>query len=413
MPRTKNLFGSIELRDTLALASIIGILPQQVVKEALESTGSLDIRHRTLPKYFVVYLVIFLCVYKDKATDEVLRHLFEGLDTLYENKSVLRASDAAISKARKRVGEKPFQRLFTMYCTPMCDANDKYAYYKGLHKFALDASEFYLQCTQDVLGKFPTSESDGKNPQNCSKIKFGALMEIGSHAYIDVAYGNVANSEQDFADVLIGRLGSGKLLLGDRYYRSVLNILRVKSQGSEALFRATSNMLLTPVKRLYDGSYLASIQAGRSCKSDRRHSDNFRNDAENFKRVTVRVIPFEIRKAETGEVVDRGRLITTLLAPRKYRAQELIDIYTERWEEEMGFDEIKAHLMKGAQDSLRSKTAELVKQEFWAMFIAHYLLRRIIYEASDLAGQMPNKIGFVGVRDLFQRKTTAKSFFPS
>ena len=412
MPRTKNMFASLELRDTLALASIIGVLPQQVVRESLESTGSLDIRCRTLPKCFVIYLVIFLCVYKDKSTDEVLRHLFEGLDALFEKKSVLRASDAAISKARERVGEKPFQRLFALCCTPMCNANDKYAYYKGLHKCALDASEFYLQCTRDVLAEFPTAENDGKNPQSCSKIKFGALMEIGSHAYFDAVYGTVANSEQDFADVLIGRLGSGKLLLGDRYYRSVLNILRVKSQGSEALFRATSDMLLKPVKRLYDGSHLAIIQAGRSCKSDRRHSENFRNEAESFKCVTVRVIPFEIRKA-SGEVVDKGRLITTLLDPGKYRAQELIDIYTERWEEEMGFDEIKAHLMKGAQDSLRSKTAELVKQEFWAMLIAHYLIRRIIYEASGLAGLMPNKIGFVGVRDLFQRKTTAKSFFPS
>ena len=30
----------------------------------------------------------------------------------------------------------------------------------------------------------------------------------------------------------------------------------------------------------------------------------------------------------------------------------------------MGFDEIKTHLMTGAQRSLRSKQAELVRQEF-------------------------------------------------
>ena len=79
----------------------------------------------------------------------------------------------------------------------------------------------------------------------------------------------------------------------------------------------------------------------------------------------------------------------------------------------MGFDEIKTHLMGGAQDSLRSKTAELVRQEFWAMLIAHYLIRKIIYEASGLARLMPARISFVGVRDVVQRKTTAKLFPPS
>ena len=69
--------------------------------------------------------------------------------------------------------------------------------------------------------------------------------------------------------------------------------------------------------------------------------------------------------------------------------------------------------MRGAQDNLRSKTAELVKQEFWAMLIAHYLIRKIIYEASGLARLMPNRISFVGVRDVIQRKTTAKPFSPS
>ena len=78
----------------------------------------------------------------------------------------------------------------------------------------------------------------------------------------------------------------------------------------------------------------------------------------------------------------------------------------------MGFDEIKAHLMRGAQDSLRSKTAELVRQEFWAMLVAHYLVRRIMYEAAGLASVMPGRISFVGVRDLIQRRTTAKLFPP-
>ncbi len=409
MPRTKDKFSPIELRDTLSLASLIGVLPQSEVADSLKAADCLDGRRRILPKVFVVYLIVFLCLFKEKATDEVLKHLFEGLDSLFEDRRILRASDAAISKARERIGEEPLRHLFTSVCKPLCRQGDEYAYYHGLRKCAIDASEFYLPCTKDVLRDFPTAEDDGKNPQNCSKLKFGAVMETGSHAYIDADYGTVDNSEQDFADTLIGRIGAGNLLVGDRYYRSVLNIVRVKEQGSEVLFRATSNMRLEPVKRLYDGSYIAEIKAS---KNKERHASAFADSGKKYKSVKVRVMPFVI-KNDSGDVVDSGRLLSTLLDPAKYHAQELIDIYTERWEEEMGFDEIKTHLMGGAQDSLRSKTAELVRQEFWAMLIAHYLIRKIIYEASGLARLMPARISFVGVRDVVQRKTTAKLFSPS
>ena len=409
MPRTKDKFTPIELRDTLSLASLIGVLPQCAVADSLKATGCLDARRRTLPKIFVVYLIVFLCLFRGKATDEVLRHLFEGLDSLFEDRRILRASDAAISKARERIGEAPLRHLFTSVCKPLCTPGDEYAHYHGLRKCAIDASEFYLLCTKDVLRDFPAAENDGRNPQNCSKIKFGAVMETGSHACIDAVYGTVGNSEQDFADTLIGRIGAGNLLVGDRYYRSVLNIVRVKEQGSEVLFRATSNMILKPTRRLYDGSCISEIEASRKKE---RHASAFADDGEKYKSVKVRVIPFVIRN-DSGGVVDNGRLLTTLLDPAKYHAQELIDIYTERWEEEMGFDEMKTHLMRGAQDNLRSKTADLVRQEFWAMLIAHYLIRKIIYEASGLARLMPARISFVGVRDVIQRKTTAKSFSPS
>lgn len=409
MPRTKHTFDSLELRDTLSLASILGTLPMETVRQSLEATTGLGARCRTLTRELVVYLTLFLCLFKRQSTDEVLRHLFEGLAALFGDGKLLRASDAAISKARAAVGEQPLRHLFDTFCAPICAKDDAYAFYKGLRKCAIDASEFYLQCTKDVLSSFPTGEKDGKNPQNCAKIKFGAVMEVGSRAYIDAHYGTVLDSEQDFADVLIGRLGPGKLLLGDRYYRSVLNITRVKEQGSEILFRAASNTVLAPEERLADGTYLATITASRA--SD-RHSARFGAGRGKYRSVRVRVVAYKIKDAQ-GRVREEGRLVTTLLDASKYKAQELVDLYVERWEEEMGFDEIKAHLMLGAQDSLRSKKAELVRQEFWAMLVTHYIVRKIIYEASGLARTQPRKISFVGVRDILQRKTTAKNFPPS
>jgi len=410
MARIKNRFEQLEIRDGLALASIIGTLPRNIVEASLPHTGDRKQRNRTLPPAFTIYLLIFLCIFKDKATDEVLRMLFEGLNYIISDKSLLTASDAAISKARMRIGRQPLESIFHSFCKPLCDINkNPEGYYCGLLKCALDASELYLQCTDDVLKEFPVCEHEGKNPQSCAKLKFGAIQEVESHVYLDVEAGNGFNSEQDFADKLIGRLGAGKLLLGDRYYPSVANILRVKEQKSEILYRASAKLTLKATKILKDGTYLAEIKASKRKDS---HAEQFKTTAQQYSKVLVRVINYAIVNAQ-GLECSQSRLITTLLDPDSYHAQDLIDLYTERWEVEMGFDEIKTHLMKGAQDNLRSKKSELVWQEFWAMLIAHYIIRKIMFEAAAAIGNTPRKMSFVGTKCILQRKTSTRPFSPS
>ena len=58
------------------------------------------------------------------------------------------------------------------------------------------------------------------------------------------------------------------------------------------------------------------------------------------------------------------RLITTILDHQQAPAQEMAALYPERWEIETALDELKTHL-RGAQIVMRSKTPELVQQEFF------------------------------------------------
>ena len=55
-------------------------------------------------------------------------------------------------------------------------------------------------------------------------------------------------------------------------------------------------------------------------------------------------------------------------------AKELAALYHERWEIENTLDELKTHL-RGAQIVLRSKTPELVRQEFLGLLLAHFAIR--------------------------------------
>ena len=58
--------------------------------------------------------------------------------------------------------------------------------------------------------------------------------------------------------------------------------------------------------------------------------------------------------------------ITTILDHKQAPAKELAALYHERWEIETMLDELKTHL-RGRLIVLRSKTPELVQQEFYGL----------------------------------------------
>ena len=125
----------------------------------------------------------------------------------------------------------------------------------------------------------------------------------------------------------------------------------------------------------------------------------------------MRVIEYTLEGVEDPEPL--YRLLTTLLDPELAPAQELDALYHERWEIETAFDELKTHL-RGRGIVLRSKTPELVRQEFYGLLLAHYALRGIMHEAALHADLDPDELSFVHTVRVVRRKIlTAGSFPPS
>ena len=100
------------------------------------------------------------------------------------------------------------------------------------------------------------------------------------------------------------------------------------------------------------------------------------------------------------------RLVTSVLDHEQAPATELAALYHERWEIETALGELKTHL-RGANIVLRSKTPDLVRQEFYGLLMAHFAIRGLIHEAALKADEDPDRLSFLHAVRVVRRKLPA------
>ena len=155
------------------------------------------------------------------------------------------------------------------------------------------------------------------------------------------------------------------------------------------MLAAMSNMKPRFVETLADGSWLAEL----------RPSGNAGRKATPL---TIRVIDYRIDDGRGND--ETSRLFTTILDPDDVSALDLAPVYTERWEIESAFDELKTH-QRGPRTVLRSKSPDLVLQEVWGHLCCHYAIRTLMWEAADHVGSttVEDRVSFVAALRIARR----------
>jgi hypothetical protein len=110
----------------------------------------------------------------------------------------------------------------------------------------------------------------------------------------------------------------------------------------------------------------------------------------------------------TGELIV---LLSTITDPAEGHADELADVYHQRWEEETSNDQLKTHL-RGPGKVLRSRLPDLVHQEIWAWLIVHHAIAALITQAAEAADLDPDRISFTKTLRLVRRTATGTADIP-
>jgi len=384
--------------DAIALGMLTKRLPVSQVEEVLREQGRESQRQRQLPAQVVVYYVIALALYMEVSTREVLRYLQEGAKWLLGPAGSIKVTGkSGISAARTRLGWEPMKALHDQIVRPMAVRETQGAWYRGWRLATLDGSTLAVRDTRanrEAFGKPGASRGQSAFPQ----VRFVSLVETGTHVLFGTALGAYRQGEATLAEQVVPQLEAGMLCLADRNFFSFELWNQARAKGADLLWRVKKNLVLPCENRLPDGSYLSTIYA---TPKDRRHQRNG---------VRVRVIEYILVGVEQAEPI--YRVITTILDHEQAPASELAARYPERWEIETAFDELKTHLRGGAGIVLRSKTPDLVRQEFWGFLLAHFAVRGLMHEAALAAGEDPDRLSFTHAVRVIRRKLPQFAAFP-
>lgn len=399
MPRKPQLLpAGVRLSDKLAFAQLHKYFPLSAVKHALETTQKQTQRVRELPNEFMTYYPMALCLYREVSQQEVLNILADGLHWMFGLTDFKVTGKSGISQARSRIGFEPLANIFSICATPLAKPGFEGCFWQGLRLTAIDGTEFEVedcQTNSDYFGR----PSNQNGPAAYPQARAVALIELGTHAPFAAAVGRHTDSEQALAIEVIPYLEAGMLCLADRNFMSWEIFDQSMKMGAELLFRARDDRNLPVQERLPDGSYLSVI-----CSSA---------DRKGLNPITVRVVEYDAMISIEGKSKRQSyRLVTTLLDYRTAKYNDLVTLYRERWEFENSLDEAKTHLLNGKP--LRSKTPELTIQEIYGLFMAHYTIRALMYEAAESAQIDPDRLSFTHARNVVERHLPKfGSFSPS
>lgn len=353
-------------------------VPTALVDEVLLATGRMQQRVRRLPARVTVLFILALTLFSSLGYRGVWRELAHSGGRAAGDPP----STSGLAQARRRVGLAPLAALFARIRGGRATTATPGAFRFGLRLVSWDATMLDVPDSDTNQAAFIQSRNR-KGGGAFPKVRLMTLIEVGTHAVLDAVFG--PDSEQVLARQLLGCLGPGMLLLGDRNFPSWRLWNEAAATGAHLLWRAKTSLHLPRIGTFTDGSWLAVLpQPGT-----RRRRGTW-----------VRVIEYTVTVTTTcpttGTATTRTelfRLLTTITDPTVASAAELASCYRERWESETCYKSVKTH-HRGPRAVLRSTDPDGVRQEIYAYLITYQAIRHLMVQAATAEGTDPDRLSF-------------------
>lgn len=351
------------------------------IDEALAATGTATIRRRRLPAEQVVWLVVGMALMRDLPIVDVVRQLDLALPGTGATRTV---APSSVADARARVGAAPLEWLFARSAAQWAHESADRQRWQDLALYGVDGSTLRVPDSDVNRAHFGGQNAGaGRGESGYPMVRVVALMALRSHLIASANFGPYGVDERAYAASVWSAIPDNSLILVDRAYLQANVLVPLSRDGTNRhwLTRAKTTSAWRVIKKLGPGDELVEMDVSDGARSA---------DPSLPRSFQARAITYQRRGFRPSI------LLTSLLDAKRYRASELRVIYHERWELELGYDEVKTELLD-REESIRSKSPLAVAQELFGILLAYNLVRLEAQAIADDLHVDPVQISFVGV----------------
>lgn len=346
------------------------------IDAALDATGTATLRKRRLPAEQVVWLVLGMALYRRTPIND----LVDRLDLVLPGNAKGMAGSAVV-EARARLGADPIKWLFEKSAKKWAHESARKDAWRGLALYGVDGSTLRVSDSTENRAHYGGSTGQ-RGDSGYPLVRIATLMALRSHLMASVEFGPYKQSEIALASSLWKEVPQDSLLIVDRGFLSAGILVPLSRDGINRhwLTRAKSTTKWRVIEKLGKHDDLVEFNVSAQARA---------RDPSLPKTYRARVVRYE-KKGHRPST-----LVTSMTDHKAFPSSELVALYHERWELEIGYDEIKTQMLD-RQESIRSKSVEGVAQELWGIFLAYNLIRLEMARNAAKLGVHPIRISFVG-----------------
>ncbi|HWT83776.1 MAG TPA: IS4 family transposase, partial [Candidatus Methylomirabilis sp.] len=302
------------------------------------------------------------------------RQVVRQIQSLFALVSSRKVSDATGAYCTAR-GRLPLDILARLRCAVAAHASKAEQLWKGLRVKVLDGTAVSMPDTRKNQRAYPQS-AEQRPGCGFPFMKIVGIFSLSTGVLLDYARGNKHQHELSLLHRLLEVFKAGDLVLADRGFSCYTLLALLGRKGVPALLR------------LHQARSADLRRGKRLGKNDRlivwRKPEDWQRRYIPLKlwrclapELSVRILRYTLRRP--GFRTRSVTLVTTLLDPERYPAQELALLYARRWQIELWFRDLKTSM---GREVLRCESPKMIHKELEMFFIAYNLIRCLMVQAS-------------------------------
>lgn len=315
-----------------------------------------------------------------------------------------RFTASAYCQARQRLPLELFEKLVDGFGRALGSCEEIPRWHG--HRVALvDGSGFSMPDTPELQAHF--GQPGGQKP-GCGfpVARILALLDAEAGFLRDVIVSPLATHDMAHAADLHPKLCSGDIVVGDRGFCSYAHLALIAQANLHAVFRVHQAQIVSfRPHRPSAGEILGTGQPNSRwvrrlgqrdqlvewCKPHTRPKWMSREQFSHLpETLLVRELKWRIR--EPGCRVREVTLVTTLLDPQRYPAEEIARLYRLRWQVEVDLRDLKITL---GMDVLKGHKVRTVMKELLVFVLVYNLVRLVALKAARRQRVKPHRISFI------------------